>query len=578
MPSGLELTGLGDESRCMECHQGRESKISVDERIAAAGVDDDTVSPDLGFANIHYYAAAATKYGTLAKGGYEYDGNSYDAFFAHVDGYETCNDCHNPHTLELKLEGCADCHEGVASVEDLENVRMAGSAVDYNGNGDVEEGVYFELQGLQETLLQNIQAYASEVAGTPIGYTSDAYPYFYIDANENGTIDEEEINSDGRFASWTPRLLRAAYNYQVSQKDPGTFAHGGKYIIELLYDSIADLNTAIAEPIDMTAMRRIDAGHFAGSEEAFRHWDEEGEVPNSCSKCHTAAGLPMQLKEGVTISMEPSNGFQCSTCHDDLQEFTRYEAGPVTFPSGATIDSGDPDTNLCMNCHQGRESTVSVNRLIGDAAPDDQAEGLRFVNPLYFAAGATRWGTEAKGAYEYDGKEYLGFFEHEDSMAQCSDCHSTHGLEVKAEECAECHEEVESAADLQSIRYNYADFDGDGDDEEGLYYEIETMSEDLYAALQAYAADTLGAPIVYDGHNYPYFFNDTNANGEADPDEAIRDNGYSGWTPRLLRAAYNYQYASKDPGAFAHNGQYILQTLYDSLEDLGADVSGMERP
>jgi len=107
MPSGLEITGLGDESRCMECHQGRESKISVDERIAAAGVDDDTVSPDLGFANIHYYAAAATKYGTLAKGGYEYDGNSYDAFFAHVDGYETCVDCHNPHTLELKLEGCA---------------------------------------------------------------------------------------------------------------------------------------------------------------------------------------------------------------------------------------------------------------------------------------------------------------------------------------------------------------------------------------------------------------------------------------------------------------------------------------
>ena len=455
---------------------------------------------------------------------------------------------------------------------------MAGSAVDYNGNGDVEEGIYFELQGLQEALLQNIQAYATEVAGTPIGYTPDAYPYFYIDANENGEIDEDEINTDGRFASWTPRLLRAAYNYQVSVKDPGTFAHGGKYIIELLYDSIADLNTAVAEPIDMTAMRRIDAGHFAGSEEAFRHWDEEGEVPASCTKCHTATGLPMFLKDGATISQEPANGFQCTTCHDDLQEFTRHEAGPVTFPSGATIDSGDPDTNLCMNCHQGRESTVSVNRLIGDAEPDDQAEGLRFLNPHYFAAGATRWGTEAKGAYEYDGKEYLGFFEHEDSMAQCSDCHSTHGLEVKAEECAECHEEVESPEDLQNIRYNFADFDGDGDDEEGLYYEIETMSEDLYAALQAYAADTLGAPIVYDGNNYPYFFNDTNANGEADPEEAVRDNGYSGWTPRLLRAAYNYQYASKDPGSFAHNGQYILQTLYDSIEDLGADVSGMERP
>ena len=28
---------------------------------------------------------------------------------------------------------------------------MAGSAVDYNGNGDVDEGIYYELQGLQDS-------------------------------------------------------------------------------------------------------------------------------------------------------------------------------------------------------------------------------------------------------------------------------------------------------------------------------------------------------------------------------------------------------------------------------------------
>ena len=41
--------------------------------------DQDTVSPRQGFTNIHYFAAAATKYGTLAKGGYEYEGKTYDA-------------------------------------------------------------------------------------------------------------------------------------------------------------------------------------------------------------------------------------------------------------------------------------------------------------------------------------------------------------------------------------------------------------------------------------------------------------------------------------------------------------------
>ena len=91
-------------------------------------------------------------------------------------------------------------------------------------------------------------------------------------------------------------------------------------------------------------------------------------------------------------------------------------------------------------------------------------------------------------------------------------------------------------------------------------------------------ADVVGTAIVYDSHSYPYFFTDTNADGEPSPDEANYGNRYGTWTPRLLRAAYNYQYAAKDPGGFAHNGKYIIQTLYDALEDLGADVSGFVRP
>jgi len=583
MPSGLEITGLGGEARCMECHQGRQSKVSVDQAIADAGVDADTVSDQLSFLNIHYYAAAATKYGTLAKGGYEYDGNSYDANFAHVEGYDTCNGCHNPHTLELKLEECAACHAddemAIESADDLKNIRMQGSGVDYDGDEDTDEGIYFEIEGLQEALLANIQAYANEVVGTAVGYTPAAHPYWYIDANGDGEITEDEINADGRFASWTPRLLQAAYNYQVSKKDPGNYAHGGKYTIQLVYDSIASLNEQVGTPIDMTAMRRIDAGHFAGSEEAFRHWDAEGAVPGSCAKCHSADGLPQFLSEGVNTSQPIANGFQCATCHNDLIEYTIFETANVEFPSGAVIDSGHPDSNLCMNCHMGRESGVSVDRLIGDAAPDEQAEGLRFLNPHYFAAGATRWGAEANGAYQYEGKEYEGFFDHGDGeAAQCRDCHSTHRLEVRVNECSECHEEVEGPENLLDIRYTLTDFDGNGDDEEGLYYEIENMSGMLFEGIQAYAAETVGTPIAYDSHAYPYFFIDGNANGVVDPEEAVRENGFTAWTPRLLRAAYNYQWASKDPGSFAHNGMYIIQTLYDSLEDIGVDVSALTRP
>ncbi len=564
MPSGVELMGLGDESRCMQCHQGRHSTVSVNASIEEAGLAGeenlDTVGEDLGFSNIHYYAAAATQYGTLAMGGYEYDGKTYDSKFAHVEGYDTCIDCHSPHTLEVEFDECTQCHEGLSSAEDLVNIRMAGSLVDYNGNGDMDEGIYAEIEGMREMLYQAMQAYAEEVAGTPLVYNGDAYPYFFDDAEEN-------------YASWTPRLAKAAYNYQVSLKDPGRYAHGGKYIIQLLYDSIEDLNQAISEPVDLSMARRIDHGHFAGSEEAFRHWDEDGAVPGSCSRCHSAEGLPLYIEEGVSIEQPISNGFKCSTCHDDLNEFTRYVSEEVEFPSGAVlslaVDENDTEgleSNLCMNCHQGRSSTNTVNARIGETPDDTVSDELGFVNIHYFAAGATLLGNEAMGAYEYEGQEYVGRNEHVGGFNSCVECHDTHALEVVYEDCAECHEGVEDPETLVNIRESEVDYDGDGDVEEGLHGEIETMAEALYAAMQAYAEATDGvSPIVYDSHAYPYFFDDA---GER----------YATWTPDLVRAAYNYQYAQKDPGAFAHNGAYVLQVLYDSLNDMGADVSAMTRP
>lgn len=581
MPSGVELTDLGDESRCMQCHQGRASTFDVTNAIEEAGVGLDEVSEDLGLINIHYYAAAATKYGTIAKGGYEYEGQSYDANFAHVAEQDTCIECHNMHTLEVRVDECSTCHTDVSEVEDVRDVRMQGSLVDYDGDGDLEEGTFYEIQGLQEKLYTAIQRYGTEVSGTAIVYDGASYPYFFIDSDGNGEVSGDEASFPNQYNAWTPRLVRAAYNYQVSQKDPGTFAHGGKYIIQLLWDSSEDLNQVISEPIALEDTHghshRIDMGHFAGSEEAFRHWDEDGEVPGSCSRCHTAEGLPLFLEEGVSISQEPSNGFQCRTCHNDLDTFSRFEVTEVTFPSGATVDSGDPDMNLCMSCHQGRSSTADVRAAVEGLPTDQASEQIRFVNIHYFAAGATLFGSEVEGAYQYEGREYLGRFQHVQNFNSCTSCHSAHQLQVKFEACSACHGDVETYTDLQGIRMSTADFDGDGDTSEGLAGEIQTMEQALYAAIQVYAATTLNAPIVYDAHSYPYFFAD-DGNGEVDEGEANYGNRYQSWSPTLLKAAYNYQYAQKDPGAFAHNGQYIIQVLYDSLQDLGGDVSGMTRP
>jgi hypothetical protein len=575
-PSGAELTGLGREAVCMTCHQGSASMVSVDEAIAASGAtDDDAVVADLGFTNVHYFAAAVARYGTQVKGGYEYEGKSYDVMFDHVLGVQTCQDCHNPHSLELQVNKCVGCHNRVTDLESVKDIRMESSMVDYDGDGDLEEGIAYEIEGLQEMLYTALKAYSAEVAGTPLIYSATAYPYFFADTNADGEATEDETVFPNSYKTWTPRLAKAAYNYQVSIKDPGAFAHGGKYIIELLYDSIEDLNTQLSSPVDLSTAHREDVGHFAGASEAFRHWDEEGEVAASCVKCHTGEGLPTFLAEGATLSMAPSNGLLCETCHDSVSKFTRYQVESVTFPSGAKLGfEGKPDANLCLNCHQGRESTVSVNRVVGDLGLDEVSEKLSFRNVHYFAAGASLFGTDAKGAYEFTGKEYAGQFQHVDGFATCVDCHDTHALTANTGACKGCHQVDDPAL----IRFEdpAVDYDGDGDTTEGIKGEIDTLVEVLYAEMQSYASTKVGTPIVYNVHAHPYFFIDANADGTADEGDT---ESFASWTPRLLFSAYNYQFVLKDPGAFAHNGKYILQVLYDSIQNLNpAAVSGLVRP
>lgn len=591
-PVPYVITGLGDAARCMICHQGRESKASVDGQITRFKVEDvdAVVAPikddqgnnvTFGFRNIHYFAAAATLYGTEVKGGYEYDGKLYDAKHMHVDGYDTCIGCHNPHTLKVKVDECAACHgDGVKAEGGLQNIRMPqASAWDYDGDGNKEEGMYFEIQGLQEALLAQIQSYAKDTAGAEITYDAATYPYF--------------LGADGKaYPNWTARLLKAAYNYQVSVKDPGAFAHGNKYIVQLLIDSIEDLGG------DVSKFTRDDAGHFAGNTMPFRDWDETGTVPYSCVKCHTAGGLPEFVANGGTTvvspsgstlttgvgAMKPSNGFKCTTCHDEANWPNRYAIASVTFPSGKTVSFAKDadgkliadDSNLCIACHQGRESTASVNAALRGKDADTVDPKISFKNIHYFAAGATLFGNDAQGAYQYEGKEYVGQnVTH--PLNKCKDCHDVHALAPKVEACAGCHGDAKP----EDIRFNTdtTDWDGDGNVTEGIKGEIDTLAEALYAQIQAYATEKSGAGIVYNSAAYPYFFLDKDGDGQPDKDDKGASVNFNGnWTPKLLKAAFNYQYSQKDPGVFVHNPKYVIQFLIDSIADLGGDVSKYTRP
>ena len=224
MPSGQALTNLGHNANCLECHQGRASIASVNEALAAVDLEPNQVGADLSLPRLHNNPVGPTQYGTEAQGGYEYPGKSYVGFNTHVLQFETCVECHDVHTLQIDPQQCSVCHLGVRSVDDLTGIRTSRS--DYDGDGDTIEGLSAEIETLQNRLLAGMKIYALATEGV------DAIDF----------VDGQFQDRDGEaYSTWTPQLLKAAYNYQYSTSSQGGYAHNGKYLIQLLIDSMEDL-------------------------------------------------------------------------------------------------------------------------------------------------------------------------------------------------------------------------------------------------------------------------------------------------------------------------------------------------
>jgi hypothetical protein len=246
-PSGVTVTGLGPSAVCTVCHQGRQSGDDVTE--ATKTIEDDTVSPDLAFLNVHYAVAAASMYGAEVRGGVHYPGKSYAGRLTHVPSANTCVSCHNAHTTKVATDGCLTCHRGVATIRDIRTRHQ-----DFDGDGNIAEGIHAEITGLQDQLYAAIQAYGARVGNAPIGYALSTFPYFFNDTDADGQISPEEAVFPNRYQSWTPRLLKAAYNYQLVQKDPGGYVHNPAYILQLLYDSLESLSERVK--VEMSALQR----------------------------------------------------------------------------------------------------------------------------------------------------------------------------------------------------------------------------------------------------------------------------------------------------------------------------------
>jgi len=266
---------------------------------------------------------------------------------------------------------------------------------------------------------------------------------------------------------------------------------------------------------------------------------------DNCLTCHSGPVFAQTVSGVAASDIDTSGGGQvigCIACHDLTARNSEgaFELGAlrqidsVTFPSGAqaSIDAGN---NLCLTCHQGRSSTPTVDARI--------AEGnLSFSNIHYAPAGATLFGSDVKGGYEYEGRNYRGhnaFAVHAGSffnvpeLTTCTGCHmdagaANHSFDIDIASCTACHTGTSftTLSGSPSINYN----------------SITQLKEQLRELLE------LSGVAFADG--YPYFSNIT--------------------AEKQLKAAYNWQFADKDQAGFIHNGIYLRQLLFDSIVDMGS--------
>jgi hypothetical protein len=396
---------------------------------------------------------------------------------------------------------------------------MAGSLADYDGDGNVTEGIYYEVTTLRDELWARLQA---------TGVT--------------GTISRPtNLTTYAQVRSW--------YNLDLIRRDPGAYAHNGAYVIQLLVDSLDVLGQANNSTTGNPFVR-VDSGHFDSAGEPFRHWDEDGFVESTCSKCHSSEGAAYFFANGSLITEEQytpytkgiSAGLACEACHEAPFAATAEDpvlrpVASVTFPSGVAIAdealAADSST-LCMTCHQGRASKATV-----DAAQPGNDGTFRFTNIHYFAAAASFFGSDVRGGYEYAGKAYAGRMtfptEHDTpGFTSCTGCHMTdapsHDFKPQASTCAACHTFVGDGRDFKDLGIL-----------NGNYGDIQALKDQLLSLIAE------SGVTIEEG--YPYFSNIT--------------------TRQQLQACYNWQVADKEPCGYIHNPDYVRQLLFDSITDLG---------
>jgi hypothetical protein len=528
-----------------------------------------------------------------------------------------CRTCHDPHDLGLKGEGATFLN--VSATPGVFDFRAA-----YSAEFNLCTGCHQAF--LVPNAFVDASTFFDPVTGT-FNYTLD--PTVYDSASPDvGALTEVHNPATGALLNPADPTDRAITDTHFAAADDGS----GNVVVGYNINAADETPCTVCHDPHASSKFPATAAALAAQWAASGHADYPAEPftrdfssdsSRECMKCHNGSEYAKFVNGVEPDGLDNSQGARviaCVACHD-LQAKDAAGAfvlGPlrsvdeVAFPSGA-VQSIPDGSNLCMECHQGRESGLTVVNAIAE----NPAGPHRFINRHYFAAAAIFFGSEVTAGFEYPGRTYLGrnvFAGHQGNNRQtCRECHLRGAAgevihdfapdPVLLPFCAQCHTDAPDNLgpagggtltdfNLLGLPFGVANVDYDGDGAnlpptvvggigESFQQEIDGFAGDgvntpeggLLTAIKSYAANTLGASIVYAPGSYPYWFNDLNGNGIADDtadpatDEVDRANGFTSFDARLLQAAYNF-HSAQDPCSDIHNYRYVLQTLYDSIDDL----------
>jgi trimeric autotransporter adhesin len=288
------------------------------------------------------------------------------------------------------------------------------------------------------------------------------------------------------------------------------------------------------------------SGHAAGTDAPWKAYDFK--TISGCVQCHTSTGFIAYSTGKVTgawgvASDKTKELLTCIGCHRDISTGELRTVSPVKpFADDQYTNRDIGKSNICMDCHSGRNNGLSVAGLAVQNNVTSQ-----FVAPHYLAAGGTLHG---KAGYQFSGQTYAYYSTNTHRLAGTGNANAT----GTAGPCVACHKNSANGHTFS------AGFQNGVVPVCGNCHGASLDATALAAKQSAFdnALNVLKAQLAAKGYNYsasyPYFTNKQWGAGQAGAD--------------TMGAAFNYVLLLKEPGAYAHNAAYAKRLVFDSIDYL----------